>query len=70
MKQEIGTRYSEGTNGGVKVFNFSWVTPERTSNSLPSSNTQLTVKYEYDANTFELSDSNDNGLLKALGFLN
>ncbi|MBQ7578884.1 MAG: flagellar filament capping protein FliD [Synergistaceae bacterium] len=70
MQDEIGTRYSEGTNGGVKVFNFDWVTPERTANSLPESNAQLTVSYGYDANTFELSDSNDNSLLKALGFLN
>ncbi|MBQ7562218.1 MAG: flagellar filament capping protein FliD [Synergistaceae bacterium] len=70
MQKEIGAYYNEGTNGGVKVFNFNWVTPDRTANSLPASGDSLTVSYEYDANTFELSDSDDDALLKALGFLN
>ena len=70
MQKEIGAYYNEGTNGSNKIFHFNWVTPERTANSLPSSGDELTVSYKYDANTFELSDSEDDKLLKALGFLN
>ncbi|MBQ9573683.1 MAG: flagellar filament capping protein FliD, partial [Synergistaceae bacterium] len=55
------------TNGSS--FTFNWVTPTLTSRSnLPSYGTELTVQYEYDANTFDLADDCDGELLYALGF--
>ncbi len=55
------------TTGGTYTFN--WVAPTLTSRSnLPSYGTELTVDYEYDANTFDLSDDGDGDLLYALGF--
>ncbi|MBQ9405097.1 MAG: flagellar filament capping protein FliD [Synergistaceae bacterium] len=50
-------------------FNFRWVAPTLTSRSnLPAYGAELTVDYEYDANTFDLSDDSDGSLLYALGF--
>ena len=55
------------TTGGTYTFN--WVAPTLTSRSnLPSYGEELTVSYEYDANTFDLSDDGDGDLLQALGF--
>ncbi|MBQ6981092.1 MAG: flagellar filament capping protein FliD [Synergistaceae bacterium] len=52
------------------VFNFRWLTPTLTSHSnLPSMNDEITVEYEYDANTFDLEDDSDGDLLYALGFV-
>ncbi|MBQ9390350.1 MAG: flagellar filament capping protein FliD, partial [Synergistaceae bacterium] len=50
-------------------FTFNWAAPTLTSRSnLPSYGTELTVQYEYDANTFDLADDCDGELLYALGF--
>ncbi|MBR0168050.1 MAG: flagellar filament capping protein FliD, partial [Synergistaceae bacterium] len=51
------------------TYTFNWVTPTLTSRTnLPAYGTELTVEYEYDANTFDLSDDGDGDLLYALGF--
>ena len=50
-------------------YTFNWVAPTLTSRTnLPAYGTELTVEYEYDANTFDLSDDGDGDLLYALGF--
>ena len=55
------------TTGGTYTFN--WVAPTLTSRTnLPAYGTELTVSYEYDANTFDLSDDGNGDLLQALGF--
>lgn len=52
---------------GSGSYVFNWVTPTLTSRSgLPSIGDELTVEYEYDANTFTLTDNGD-GLLDLLG---
>jgi len=52
---------------GNGSYVFNWVTPTLTSRSgLPSIGDELTVEYEYDANTFTLTDNGD-GLLDLLG---
>ena len=54
---------------GKTAFNFRWVSPTQTSRTnLPTYGTELTVQYEYDANTFDLADDGDGDLLRALGF--
>ncbi|MBR1439502.1 MAG: flagellar filament capping protein FliD, partial [Synergistaceae bacterium] len=50
-------------------FTFNWAAPTLTSRTnLPTYGTELTVQYEYDANTFDLADDGDGDLLRALGF--
>lgn len=53
----IKTAYSiDIADNGGGSFVFNWVTPTLTSRSgLPSSGDELTVEYEYDANTFEIT---------------
>ena len=53
----IRTAYSiDITDNGGGDFTFNWITPTLTSRSgLPSSGDELTVEYEYDANTFEVT---------------
>ncbi len=47
-------------------YTFNWLTPTLTSRSLPGYGDELSVEYEYDANTFSLEDDGD-GLIDALG---
>ncbi|MBQ9434359.1 MAG: flagellar filament capping protein FliD, partial [Synergistaceae bacterium] len=47
-------------------YTFNWRTPELTSRTLPGYGDELSIEYEYDANTFSLEDDGD-GLIDALG---
>ncbi|MBQ3764452.1 MAG: flagellar filament capping protein FliD, partial [Synergistaceae bacterium] len=61
---------TKSDTGNGTEFNFRWLTPPLTSHSnLPSMNDEITVEYEYDANTFDLEDDSDGDLLYALGFV-
>ncbi|MBQ9904236.1 MAG: flagellar filament capping protein FliD, partial [Synergistaceae bacterium] len=65
----IQAEYSVDVTHSDTGFNFRWLTPKLTTHSnLPSMNDELTVEYQYDANTFDLSDDGDGDLLYALGF--
>ena len=67
VKETLGIDINNGTNGGVRVFNFDWVTPTLTSREgLPGYGDEISVEYEYNANTFTLSDDGDN-LVNLLG---
>ena len=58
-----------GAGGDTKSFSFTWSQPaaSRTTRSdLPLSGTELTAEYEYEGNTFTLSDGGS-GILSALG---
>ena len=48
------------------AYTFNWKTPELTARSLPSYGAELSIEYDYDANTFSLEDDGD-GLIDALG---
>ena len=50
-----------GTTGGSNtLFNFNWLTPSRTARKdLPAYGDELNITYEYDANTFTLSGTDD-----------
>ncbi|MBR0248844.1 MAG: flagellar filament capping protein FliD, partial [Synergistaceae bacterium] len=66
----IRSAYSTDITKSGTSFNFRWLTPTLTSHSnLPSMNDEITVEYEYDANTFDLEDDSDGDLLYALGFV-
>ncbi len=66
----IRSAYSTDITKSGTEFNFRWLTPPLTSHSdLPSMNDEITVEYEYDANTFDLEDDSDGDLLYALGFV-
>ena len=66
VKADYGINITPTTGSS---FTFNWVAPTLTSRSnLPAYGTELTVSYEYDANTFDLSDDGDGDLLYALGF--
>ncbi|MBQ4431259.1 MAG: flagellar filament capping protein FliD, partial [Synergistaceae bacterium] len=55
------------TNNNYSLdYTFNWLTPELTSRSLPNYGDELSIEYEYDANTFSLEDDGD-GLIDALG---
>ncbi|MBQ7593869.1 MAG: flagellar filament capping protein FliD [Synergistaceae bacterium] len=48
------------TGGENTLFNFNWLTPSRTSRTgLPAYGDELNINYEYDANTFSLSGTDD-----------
>lgn len=67
VKEKLGVNLNEGTNGGVRVFNFDWVTPVLTSrDNMPGYGDDISIDYEYNVNTFSLSDDGD-GLIDALG---
>ncbi len=66
----IKAAYATDITKSGTAFNFRWLTPPLTSHSnLPSMNDDITVEYEYDANTFDLEDDSDGDLLYALGFV-
>ncbi|MBQ7219347.1 MAG: flagellar filament capping protein FliD [Synergistaceae bacterium] len=57
--------YSE--SGNVDGYYFNWYSGTKTTRSnMPSYGDEISVEYEYDANSFSLSDNGD-GLLDALG---
>ena len=62
-----GTVGDSSTNNDYSLdYTFNWKTPTLTSRSLPGYGDELSVEYEYDANTFSLEDDGD-GLIDALG---
>ena len=64
IKAEYSIDIKDRGNG---YYTFNWTVPTLTSRSgLPSFGDELTVEYEYDANTFTLTDNGD-GLLDLLG---
>ena len=66
----IRSAYATDITKSGTAFNFRWLTPPMTTHSnLPSMNDEITVEYEYDANTFDLEDDSDGDLLYALGFV-
>jgi len=67
VKEKLGININEGTNGGVKVYNFDWTTPTLTTREgLPGYGDEISIEYEYNTNTFTLSDDGD-GLVDLLG---
>jgi len=67
VKETLGINLNEGTNGGVKVYNFDWVTPTLTTREgLPGYGDEISIEYEYNTNTFTLSDDGD-GVVDLLG---
>ena len=57
--------FSDGEN--VKGYTFNWYSGTKTTRSnMPSYGDEISIEYEYDANSFSLSDDGD-GLLDALG---
>ncbi len=68
VKNTLGLSVKDGTNGAFNVFNFDWSPTSLTTRSgLPAYSDELTVSYEYNENTFALSDDSDGDLLAALG---
>ncbi len=62
-----GTVGEDSTKNNYSMdYVFNWLTPELTSRSLPGYGDELSIEYEYDANTFSLEDDGD-GLIDALG---
>ena len=62
-----GTVGDPSTDGNYSLdYTFNWHTPTLTSRSLPGYGDELSIEYEYDANTFSLEDDGD-GLIDALG---
>ncbi len=62
-----GTAEDSSTDDDYSLsYTFNWRTPTLTSRSLPGYGDELTIEYEYDANTFSLEDDGD-GLIDALG---
>ena len=61
----LSSKYSFNVTTGTTsdsntLFDFNWLTPSRTSRTgLPSYGAELNVVYEYDANTFSLSGTDD-----------
>ena len=68
LKNTLGLEVKKGTNGVTNIYKFDWLTPtERTANTnLPNYGDEITIEYEYDENTFSLSDDADGALLAAL----
>ncbi|MBQ9434381.1 MAG: hypothetical protein IJU26_09220, partial [Synergistaceae bacterium] len=62
----VGDDYDSTKNNYSLDYTFNWLTPELTSRSLPNYGDELSIEYEYDANTFSLEDDGD-GLIDALG---
>ena len=68
MNNTLGLEINKATNGITNIFKFDWITPtDREANTnLPSYGDEIDVEYEYDENTFTLSDDADGDLLKLL----
>ena len=67
IKENLGINLNEGTNGGVRVYNFDWITPlQTTREGLPGYGDEISIEYEYNTNTFSLSDDGD-GVVDLLG---
>lgn len=67
VKETLGININEGTSGGVRAFNFDWINPVLTSREgLPGYGDDISIDYEYNVNTFSLSDDGD-GVIDALG---
>ena len=67
VKETLGINLSHGTNGVVNIFNFDWVSPTLTTREgLPAYGDEISIEYEYDTNTFTLSDDGD-GIVDLLG---
>ena len=67
VKEKLGINLSNGTNGGVRVFDFDWITPTLTSrDGMPGYGDEISIDYEYNVNTFSLSDDGD-GVIDMLG---
>ena len=67
-----GFTVTRGIHGGNDtVFSFNWLAPTLTTkDDMPSSGDELTVEYEYDENTFTLTDDKGGDLIAALGLNN
>ncbi len=67
VRDKLGIDLTESTNGGVRVFNFAWTNSTLTSrDNLPGYGDDISIDYEYNVNTFSLSDDGD-GVIDALG---
>ena len=67
VKEKLGIDINSGTNGGVRVYNFDWIQPAQTSREgLPGIGDEISIEYEYNTNTFTISDDGD-GVVDLLG---
>ncbi|MBR0079246.1 MAG: flagellar filament capping protein FliD, partial [Synergistaceae bacterium] len=67
VRDTLGLSIADGTNGGKKIFNFNWVTPDlEARDNLPAYGDEIEISYDYYANTFTLSDDGD-GIIDLLG---
>ncbi|MBR0315432.1 MAG: hypothetical protein IJQ99_00995, partial [Synergistaceae bacterium] len=67
VRDTLGLSIADGTNGGKKIFNFNWVTPDlEARDNLPTYGDEIEISYDYYANTFTLSDDGD-GIIDKLG---
>lgn len=67
VKEKLGINLTDGTNGGVRVYDFNWTSPLRTTrDGLPNYGDEISIEYEYNTNTFTITDDGD-GVADLLG---
>ena len=65
VKEKLGINLAAGTNGVSRTYNFDWITPARTNREgLPGIGDEIEVEYEYNTDTFTLTDD---GVVDLLG---